>query len=118
LVQEFGVVKCRSEGIAFHNLEHQLHACYDFVELILFKFRMRWRKSTTDCRAAFISIGADPVGCFELSRGEASILLFGKNPAPSASEVKERHVQQEHRVEPARTFSKQLTRAASTSDLA
>jgi len=96
LVQEFGVVKCRSECIAFHNLEHQLHACYDFVELILFKFRMRLAEvrdlTTTDCRAAFISIGTDPVGCVELSRGEASILLFGKNPAPSVGEVKEQHV--------------------------
>jgi len=96
LVQEFGVVKCRSECIAFHNLEHQLHASYDFIELILFKFRMRLAEvrdlTTTDCRAAFISIGTDPVGCVELSRGEASILLFGKNPAPSVGEVKEQHV--------------------------
>jgi len=73
-----------------------LHASYDFIELILFKFRMRLAEvrdlTTTDCRAAFISIGTDPVGCVELSRGEASILLFGKNPAPSVGEVKEQHV--------------------------
>jgi hypothetical protein len=96
LVQDYGVVKCRSEGIAFHNLENQLHACYDSIELILFKFRMRLAEgralTTTDCRAAFISIGADPVICVELSRGEASILLFGKNPVPSVGEVKEQHV--------------------------
>jgi hypothetical protein len=96
LVQDDGVVNCRSAGIAFHNLEHQLHASYDFIELILFKFRMRLAEvralTTTDCRVAFISIGADPVVCVELSRGEASILLFGKNPAPSVGEVKEQHV--------------------------
>jgi len=93
LVQEFGVVKCRSECIAFHNLEHQLHACYDFVELILFKFRMRLAEvralTTTDSRAAFISIGADPIVCIESSGGEASILLFGKSPGPFVGEVKE-----------------------------
>jgi hypothetical protein len=96
LVQDFGVVKCRSEGIAFHDLEHQLHASYDFIELILFKFRMRSAEiralTTTDCRAAFISISVDPVGCVELLGGEASILLFGKNPGPSVGEVKEQHV--------------------------
>ncbi len=69
--------------------------------------------TTTDCRAAFISLGADPIVRVGLSGGKASILLPGKNPAPSVGKVKERHVQQEHRVVPARTSSKQLTRSAS-----
>jgi hypothetical protein len=96
LVQDCGVVKCRSDGIAFHNLERQLHVCYDSIELILFKFRTRLAEgralTTTDCRAAFISIGAESVICVELSRGEASILLFGKNPGPSVGEVEKQHV--------------------------
>ena len=69
--------------------------------------------TTTDCRAAFISIGADPIVRVGLSGGEPSVLLPGKNPAPSVGKVKERHVQQEHWVVPARTSSKQLTRSAS-----
>ncbi len=68
--------------------------------------------TTTDCRAAFISIGADPIVCVELSGGEAFILLPGKNPAPSVGEVEERHIQQEHWVMPAYTFSKYLAKAA------
>jgi hypothetical protein len=66
----------------------------------------------------FSLIRADPIVAVESSGGEASILLFGKNPSPSVGEVKERHVQQEHRVVPVRTFSKHLTRAASGSGLA
>jgi hypothetical protein len=67
----------------------------------------------TDRRAAFSLIGADPIVCVELSGGEASILLPGKNPGPAVGKVKERHVQQEHRVVPADTSSRQLTRSAS-----
>jgi hypothetical protein len=89
-------VKCRSEGIAFHTLGHHLHASYDSIELILFKFRTRLAEiralTTTDCRAALISIGADPVICVEFLGGEASILLFGENPGPSVGEVKKQHV--------------------------
>jgi hypothetical protein len=85
-------VKCRSEGIAFHTLGHHLHASYDSIELILFKFRTRLAEiralTTTDCRAALISIGADPVICVEFLGG----LLFGKNPGPSVDEVKKQHV--------------------------
>lgn len=89
-------MKCRSDGIAFHNLERHLYASYDSIELSLFKFRTRLAEvralTTTDCRAAFISIGADPVICVEFLGGEASILLFGKNPGPSVGEVKKQHV--------------------------
>ena len=72
----------------------------------------------TDRRAAFSLIRADPIVAVESSGGEASILLFGKNPGPSVGEIKERHVEQEHRVVPVGTFSKQLTRAAPRGGLA
>jgi hypothetical protein len=72
----------------------------------------------TDRRAAFTLIGAGPIVAVESSGGEASILLFEENPAPSVGEVKERHVQQEHGIVPARTSSsKQLARAAPRSGL-
>src|SRR6266487_3846247 len=71
--------------------------------------------TTTDCRAAFISAGS--IVCVELSGREASIKVPRKNPAPTVSEVKERHVQQEHGVVSARAFSKHLAKAASRSAL-
>jgi hypothetical protein len=72
----------------------------------------------TDRRAAFSLIGAGPIVAVESSGGEASILLFEENPAPSVGEVKERHVQQEHWIVLARTpSSKQLARAAPRSAL-
>jgi hypothetical protein len=35
-------VKCRSECIAFHTLEHHLETSDDFVEFVLAKFRVRF----------------------------------------------------------------------------
>src|SRR6266550_2763198 len=70
--------------------------------------------TTMECRAAFISTAAGSIVCVELLGGEPSIQVLRKNPAPSVGEVKERHVEHEHRVVPADTSSKSRhTRAAS-----
>src|SRR5436305_9666379 len=68
--------------------------------------------TTMECRAAFISTAAGSIVCVELLGGEPSIQLPRKNPAPSVGEVKERHVEHEHRVVPVRTTSKYLAQAA------
>ena len=51
-----------------------------------------------DCRAAFISAGGAFVGCSELLDREPSIVLPGKNPAPTVRKIKERHVEHEHGI--------------------
>jgi hypothetical protein len=53
--------------------------------------------TTTDCRAAFISIGADSIVRVESDR-KSSIEIPRKNPVPSICEVKERHAQHEHGI--------------------
>src|SRR5438128_11013688 len=67
--------------------------------------------TTMECRAAFISTAAGSIVCVELLGGEPSIQLPRKSPAPSGGEVKEGHVEDEHRVVPVGRCSKYLARA-------